>query len=149
MNDTNNTNDATDAQDATGAGPAPDAPGQPAYDDADLARRVEALAPAEIDALPFGAIRVAADGQVSYYSRTEAQQSGRDLRPTVGLNFFIDVAPCMNTPLVRGRIERAMAAGTLNVRMRHVGDFADRGRTLELRALSAAGGGFWLFLRRV
>lgn len=146
----NNTNDFSNAHNPNGAAnAAAGAGGPPAYDDPDLARRVEALSPQDIDALPFGTIRVAADGQVSFYSRTEAQQSGRDLRPTVGLNFFIDVAPCMDTPLVRGRIERALAAGTLDVRMRHVGDFADRGRTLELRALSAAGGGFWLFLRRV
>lgn len=122
---------------------------QPDYDAPDLARRVEALTAEEIDALPFGTIRVDADGQVCLYSRREAQLSGRDLRPTVGLNFFTEIAPCMNTPLVRGRIERALAAGTLDVRLRHVGDFADRTRTLELRALSAAGGGFWLFLRRV
>ncbi|WP_157267410.1 PAS domain-containing protein [Azohydromonas aeria] len=121
----------------------------PDYDDPDLARRVEAMAPADIDALPFGALRVDADGQVCFYSRREAQLSGRDLRPTVGLHFFTEIAPCMDTPLVRGRIERALAAGTLDVRLRHVGDFADRSRTLEMRALSAAGGGFWLFLRRV
>jgi photoactive yellow protein len=121
----------------------------PDFDAPDLASRVEALAPADIDALPFGTLRVDAGGQVSLYSRREAQLSGRDHRPTVGLGFFTDIAPCMDTPLVRGRIERALAAGTLDVRMRHVGDFADRGRTLELRALSATGGGFWLFLRRV
>jgi photoactive yellow protein len=122
---------------------------QPDYDSPDLARQAEAMTPEQIDALPFGAIRVDAGGQVCFYSRTEARLSGRDQRPTVGLDFFLDIAPCMGTPLVRGRIEQALAAGTLDVRMRHVGDFADRSRTLELRALSATGGGFWLFLRRV
>ena len=121
----------------------------PDYDDPDLARRIEALPPAAIDRLPFGAIQVAADGTVVRYSRSEAEQSGMHQRPVLGRAFFQDIAPCMNGPGVRERIERARAAGTLDVRLRHIGDFGDRGRMLEMRAMAAADGGFWLFNRRL
>lgn len=121
----------------------------PDYEAADLARQVETLPPELIDELPFGAIRVGADGHVTFFSRTEAQQSGLGTLATTGLDFFRHIAPCMNSPMVRGRIEAALNAGTLDVRLRHVGDFADRGRTVEVRAMSASEGGFWLFNRRV
>jgi photoactive yellow protein len=121
----------------------------PSYDDPDLARRVETLPATALDELPFGAIHVDAEGRVTRYSRVEAEQSGMYQRPVLGRAFFQDIAPCMNGPAVRERIERARAAGTLDVRLRHVGDFADRGRTLEIRAMSAADGGFWLFNRRI
>lgn len=121
----------------------------PDYDAPDLAHQVQVLSPEAINALPYGAIEIGPDGRVLRYSRKEAELSGRNDLLTEGLDFFRVVAPCMDTPLVRGRIEQARAAGTLNLRLRHTGDFADRGRTLEIRAQSSASGGIWLFNRRV
>jgi photoactive yellow protein len=120
----------------------------PGFDDADLAARIEAMSDEQIDALPFGTIRIDADGVVRHYSQREAALSGFGPRNAIGLDFFARMAPCMDSPLVRGRIEQALAGRTLDIRMNHVGDFADRRRPLELRAVSATQGGFWLFLRR-
>ena len=123
------------------------------FDTPELARAVEALSPAEIDALPFGAIRLDTDGRVRYYSGAEARLSGRGSeRPVLGLDFFSAIAPCMDTPAFRGRIERARAAGRLDLEFGHVGDFADRARLLRVRVQSAADGadrgGYWIFLAR-
>jgi photoactive yellow protein len=118
------------------------------YDDPQLARTIEALPPAIVDALPFGAIRLDRSGVVQNYREAERRLSGSGERPRLGIDFFATVAPCMNTPEYRGRIERAIAAGDLDLRFDYVGDFADRSRELEVRIQSAAAGGYWIFMRR-
>lgn len=121
---------------------------QPSFDTPKLAQAVELLQPAEIDALDFGCIRLDASGAVAYYSRREAELSGRGDRPVLGLQFFETIAPCMNTPAFKGRIESAIASGTLDAEFLHIGDFADRSRELRIRAQSASDGGVWLFVQR-
>lgn len=120
----------------------------PDYDDPQLARIVETLTVDEIDLLPFGAIRVDADNIVVHYSAAERQLSGSGTRPRLGRSFFADIAPCMDTPHYRGRIEQARAAGRLDIRFTHIGDFADGERELTVRVQSASGGGYWIFMRR-
>jgi len=123
-------------------------PSRPTFDDPDLARRVEALAQAEVDDLPFGAIRLDAAGTVVAYSQAERQLSGSGDHPRLGLDFFAEIAPCMDTPSFRGRIERARASGRLDLEFGYVGDFADRERELTVRVQPSSDGGLWIFLRR-
>ena len=115
------------------------------FDSDDLAESLERMSDAEIDALPFGVIRLGADGKVLKYSRREAEQSGygRDRLPPIGLDFFIELAPCMNTSQFRGQIDQAAATGKVDIEFGHLGDFADRSRMLRIRILRAVTGGFW------
>ena len=118
------------------------------FDQPDLARVVETLTTLDIDALPFGTVRLDQDGKVVLFSEAEARLSGFGSRPRIGLAFFTEIAPCMNTESFRGRAERAIAAGTLDVEFTHIGDFNDRDRELTVKIQSAADGGMWIFLRR-
>jgi photoactive yellow protein len=120
----------------------------PPFDRPDLAHAVEALPHEELDALPFGATRVDETGIVQTYNLAERRLSGSGQRPRVGLSFFTDIAPCMDTPGFRGRIERATAMGKLDLEFGWTGDFADAMRGLRVRVQSATGGGFWLFMQR-
>lgn len=120
----------------------------PDFDAPDLALRVEALPSVAVDALPFGAIRVGTDGLVDYYSAAERRLSGSKEAARVGLDFFGTIAPCMDNSDFRGRIDRALKAGTLNLEFSHIGDFEDRDRELSVRIQSASTGGFWIFMRR-
>ena len=122
---------------------------EPAFDTPELAQAVEKLSFSVIDRLPFGAIKLDRSGAVVFISQREREISGRGDRPSIGLAFFTDIAPCMDNPHFKGRIDAALAAGTLDAEFTHVGDFADRDRELAVRAQSAADGGVWLFLRRV
>ena len=126
----------------------PRTPLLPDFDRPDLARAVEALPPGALDGLPFGAIRLDAAGLVVAYSEVERQLSGSGDLPRLGLDFFAQVAPCMDTPLFRGRIERARAAGRLDLEFGWIGDFADRLRSLRVRVQSAVDGGTWIFMLR-
>lgn len=120
----------------------------PPFDQPDLARAVESLPLGEVERLPFGAIRLDDNGVVLFCNATELKQSGSGPRARLGLDFFAQVAPCMDTDDYRGRIERARANGLLDLEFTHIGDFDDPDRELTVRIQSASAGGVWIFMRR-
>ncbi len=120
----------------------------PDFETRNLAEAIESLTAEEIDQLPFGVIGIDADGVVRVFSKTEASQSGYGRRPAQGKVFFTDVAPCMNNPHFKGRIDKARAAGTLNISFTFVGDFEDSNRELSIRVQSAKDGGTWIAIKR-
>jgi photoactive yellow protein len=113
-----------------------------------LAEAVERLPKEAVDTLPFGAIRLDDAGQVTFYSAAEAKLSGYGSRPALGKAFFVEMAPCMDTPAFRGRIERAKASGKYDLEFGWVGDFSDRSRELRVRIQPASDGGCWIFIQR-
>lgn len=117
------------------------------FDEPALATAVEALPPEAVNGLGFGAVRLDADGKVVFFSEAERRLSGFR-ENAMGRTFFIDIAPCMNNPAFRGRIDKALADGKLNLVFGHVGDFGDRTRALDVRVQSASGGGCWIFMKR-
>jgi photoactive yellow protein len=118
------------------------------FEQPDLAQAMEMMSPEQIDDLPFGVIRVDADGRVVLLSRTEADLSGFGKRPAIGKIFFSDIAPCMGVDEFQGRIQRARAHGHLDLAFGWVGDFSDRHRQLKVRVQSASDGGIWVFINR-
>ncbi|WP_158043358.1 PAS domain-containing protein [Skermanella pratensis] len=118
------------------------------FDMPDLAGTIERLPPSEVDGLPFGAIRLDAKGDVTFYSAAEARLSGYGGRPALGRSFFTDMAPCMDNKEFRGRIDRARAVGKYDLEFGWIGDFADRSRELQVRIQPASDGGCWIFIRR-
>ena len=121
----------------------------PPFEAPDLASQVEAMSETERDALPYGIIKLDAGGMVQVYSRTEATLSGRKKRPTVGRDFFAEVAPCMGgSPEMRGRVEAAKARGSVDIEIGWIGDFKDADAEIRIRVMSAGDGGLWLFMNR-
>jgi photoactive yellow protein len=123
-------------------------PALPSFDTPQLAAAIEALPEAMLDRLPFGAIRMDSDGIVQVYSGAERRLSGLGERPRLGLDFFTGVAPCMDNPRFRGRIEKVLAEGRLDLEFGWAGDFADETRSLRVRIQSAAAGGYWICMLR-
>jgi photoactive yellow protein len=76
--------------------------------------RVDALSSAELDALPFGAIQLDANGTILQFNEYEANLSNRRAPDTLGRNFFTDVAPCTNVREFHGRFLDGIARGELN-----------------------------------
>ena len=123
--------------------------GLPAFDTPRLAAAVEALTAEQVEALPFGAIRLDAEGRVTLYNAAERRLSGLR-REAIGRVFFAEIAPCMDNPEFRGRIDRARATGRLDVAFGYVSDMpsGDQDVALDVRVQSASDGGTWMFLRR-
>lgn len=114
----------------------------------DLVSRLEELTQAGLDLLPFGVIRLDNAGKVTFFSETEAKQSGFLRATAAGLDFFTELAPCMSAHDFRARVERAAQSGKLDIQFEQVGDFADEARELRVRMASATGGGFWIAIER-
>jgi photoactive yellow protein len=117
-------------------------------DDDTLLARIERLSEQQLHTLPFGVVRLDAEGLVTFYSRTEAEQSGFGDRRAIGRNFFTQVAPCFDTSDRKRRIEEARRSGTLAITFEQIGDFDDADRELHVRVISATGGGVWVLLER-
>ena len=76
---------------------------------------IDGLTPGELDALPFGAIQLRADGVILQFNEYEANLSNRRAPETIGENFFRDVAPCTNVREFHGRFIEGIHRGELNV----------------------------------
>lgn len=116
------------------------------FDAPDLAARVEHASQFELDNLPFGVIRLDREGTVQFYSETEARQSGYGQVP-LGRNLF-EISSCLGSDDFRGRIERAMAHGPVDLEIGWSGDYDDPARDLRIRVQSSRSGGVWLFIER-
>lgn len=116
------------------------------FDAPDLVQHIEQLSQAELNALPFGVILIATDGRVKFYSDTEARQSGYN-KSAIGLNFY-ELCERFGGDAFRGRIERAMEEGPVNLEIGWTGDYGDPKRDLRLRVQSARAGGVWIFVER-
>jgi hypothetical protein len=114
------------------------------FDAPDLAARAERASLFELDHLPFGIIRIARSGTVQFYSATEARLSAYGEIP-LGKNLY-EISECFGSDAFRGRIERALEQGPLDLEIGWPGD--GPGRELRIRVQSARNGGLWLFIER-
>lgn len=76
---------------------------------------IDRMSVGELDALPFGAIRLDKEGKILSYNATESKLTGRDPKRVIGRNFFRDVAPCTNVQAFAGRFREGVAAGDMHV----------------------------------
>ena len=69
-------------------------------------------APADVlDRLPFGVVRLSADGTVLAYNAPEARLSGLRPENVIGRNFFREIAPCTGVQEFEGAFRAMCAAG--------------------------------------
>jgi photoactive yellow protein len=102
----------------------------------------------ELDGLPFGAIRLDANGTVLSYNSAESKLTGRDPKKVIGRNFFTEVAPCTNVQDFAGRFREGMAKKELHAIFPYRFDFkmAPRDVTVTL-FYSNQTGTAWVFVR--
>ena len=109
---------------------------------------IDRMSAEELDALPFGAIRLDKDGKILAYNMTESKLTGRDPKRVVGRNFFTDVAPCTNVQSFAGRFREGVAKGDMHVIFPYRFDFemAPRDVTVTLFYAQQTGTA-WVFVR--
>lgn len=109
---------------------------------------IDRMSVEELDALPFGAIRLDKSGKILSYNMAESRLTGRDPKRVIGRNFFTDVAPCTNVQLFAGRFREGVAKGDLHVIFPYRFDFemAPRDVTVTL-FYSAQTETAWVFVR--
>ena len=109
---------------------------------------IDAMNPRELDALPFGAIRLDRTGKVLSFNSTEARLTGRDPSRVIGKNFFTQVAPCTNVQAFAGRFREGMLKKEMHIIFPYRFDFEMAPRdvtvTLFYRAQTDSA---WVFVR--
>jgi photoactive yellow protein len=82
-------------------------------------RRIQRMSPAELDALPFGLIRVDARGIVTAYNAYESEAMGYSPAVVLGMKFS-DLAPCMAVKDFVSACEEGYRVGRLDRVLRFI-----------------------------
>lgn len=111
-------------------------------------QRLDELSGEQLDQLPFGAIRVDAEGRILFYSRAQGRITNRDPAAVIGRNFFSDVAPCTVVPDFYGQFRQGVLTGRLNTTFEFVFDFEMHPVQVRI-AMRAADrpGEFWILVQ--
>lgn len=90
------------------------------------------LSESELDAQPFGIIRLDRDGNVLSYNLYEQRLARRRREDTVGRNFFRDVAPCTRVREFYGRFLEGVERREMNATFSYVFNFAHGVRNVDV-----------------
>lgn len=116
--------------------------------EAEQLERVARMPVDQLDALPFGAIRLDAKGTVLAFNAHESRLTGRQRDAVVGKNFFREVAPCTNVRGFAGRFADGVARGKLHAVFPYRFDFKMRPRNVTVTLFySSSTKSAWVFVR--
>ncbi|MDQ6828767.1 MAG: PAS domain-containing protein [Gemmatimonadota bacterium] len=123
-----------------------------AFDRWDIENVLAEMPPDEMDALPFGVIRLDANGKILYYSAREGELASRRHDDVIGKNFFDEVAPCTKRPEFHGRFVNGVKQGRFAVTFQYTFDY--RMNPLSVRVHMKRGEGehasaVWVMVERV
>ena len=112
--------------------------------------RCDELSPEELDALPFGAIRLDLQGNILRYNRFESNLAGVRQGRAVGKNFFKDIAPCTDVQDFFGRFQRGVLRKELHEKFRYHFPFAKDPRDVMITLFySDSTQSVWVFVQPV
>ena len=72
---------------------------------------IESMSHEQLNRLPFGVIRLTADGTVIEYNEAEASIAKLRAQDVIGKNFFTEVAPCTRVAEFQGELLKLQQAG--------------------------------------
>ena len=109
---------------------------------------IDRMSAEELDALPFGAIRLDRTGKILSYNMTESKLTGRDPKRVIGRNFFSDVAPCTNVQAFAGTFREGVARRDMHVIFPYRFDFEMAPRDVSVTLFySKQTDTAWVFVR--
>lgn len=86
------------------------------FSDEDVKDKLRVMNDQQLDALPFGVIKVDDSGRILFYNKYESELAGVAKEEAMGRNFFTQVAPCSNSRLFYGHFKDGMVQGQLDKR---------------------------------
>lgn len=105
--------------------------------------------PQRIENLPFGAVKLDREGNVTQYNAVEEMISGRDANDVVGKNFFTEVAPCARGKKFHTEFLKFHRDGHVNTMFDYAFDYKMQETYVRIHMKSAEDGqSCWLFIKR-
>ncbi|MDC0709748.1 PAS domain-containing protein [Stigmatella sp. ncwal1] len=108
--------------------------------------RLGQLSPEEFDALPFGAIKLDAEGRVLVYNAAESAFARRKPQSVLGRRFFEEIAPCANVAHFRGRFDALVEQGHGTESFDFQFRFRWGTRHVRIRLMALRDGSRWVFV---
>ncbi|XOV83173.1 MAG: photoactive yellow protein [bacterium] len=100
--------------------------------------------------LAFGAIQLDSSGTILKYNAMEGAITGRNPENVVGKNFFSEVAPCTDSSEFRGRFDKGVRTGNLNVMFEYIFDFNMKPTKVQVHMKKAlVEDAYWVFVKRL
>jgi photoactive yellow protein len=120
------------------------------FGDPELAAKADRMTQEELDRLPFGVLKLDAEGRIVAYNRIEGEIAEVDFAQQINHNFFTEIAPCMDNPFFRGRFEDGINQGGLALDFEFETDMDPRAEHIRVRMLTAGTPGeYWVFIKRL
>jgi photoactive yellow protein len=119
------------------------------FDDPSLAAKADEMSQEALDALPFGVLKLDADGRIVGYNKTEADIAADTFVLRIDDNFFTDIAPCMDNAYFRGRFDEGIRQGRLKADFEFESD-EPHAREIRVRMESSnRPNQYWIFIKRL
>lgn len=107
------------------------------------------LSEGELNALPFGAIKLDAQGRILFYNVYESTLTAVKPEEAVGKNFFTEVAPCTNVQGFYGRFQEGVAQKNLHTSFNYTFTHKMAPTDVNIRmSYDAAQEAVWVFVRK-
>jgi photoactive yellow protein len=98
-----------------------------------LLESVDAMTPAELDALPYGMIQLDASGRILKYNAVESRLASLPQAQAVGKQFFTEVAPCTKVQAFYGRFREGVIRESLDATFQFHFAFKQHPRDVTVR----------------
>lgn len=105
------------------------------------------LTPSQLDALPYGAVRLDDNGVVKFFNRYESELGGIPAQAAVGKNFFTEIAPCTNNKVFRGCFAKAIAVGNADALFSYTFTYKMRPTEVDVHVHRAQGSN-WVLIKK-
>ena len=116
----------------------------------DIENVLAKLTTRQVDELAFGAVQLDSKGTVLQYNAAESGITGRARQDVIGKNFFVDVAPCTNSPRFKGVFDTGVRQGNLNTMFEYVFDYKMAATKVKIHMKKAIGDdSYWIFVKRL
>lgn len=116
---------------------------------ADVLERIGSMAPDQLNALDFGAVRVDNQGKILFYNRYESQLAAIAPADAEGKNFFYDVAPCTNNRLFLGSFQQGVRDGSLHILFFYTFTYRMKPTYVKVVLFKASPNENWIFVQKM
>jgi len=118
------------------------------FDSNEVGEALRTLPPETRNEAPFGIIRLDDEGSIQFYNDYESNLSGVDAEEAEGQNFFLQLAPCSNNPIFKGRFKKGVRKDELDERFTYTFTYRMRPTLVDVHMYRDAKGNNWIMIRK-
>ena len=119
-----------------------------AFNSKDIRRKLPFLNDRELNALPFGVIKVDDAGKILFYNKYESELANVPVHEAMGKNFFTQLAPCSNSRLFYGYFKEGIVAGSLDKSYMYTFSYKMKPTLVRVHLYRDSTGNNWVMIQK-